>query len=59
MLQKLAARTIPLVDYEKHRGVQLSPAGKKRALEIIRHHRLIETFLHQVLDYPGRGAPGG
>ena len=32
--------------------MKLAKAGKKRALEIIRHHRLIETFLHQVLDYP-------
>ncbi|HEX3373515.1 MAG TPA: metal-dependent transcriptional regulator [Edaphobacter sp.] len=52
MLQKLAAFAPPLVIYEKHRGVQLSKAGKKRALEIIRHHRLLETFLHQVLGYP-------
>src|SRR5271170_7353894 len=52
MLQKLAALAPPLVVYEKHHGVKLSKAGKKRALEIIRHHRLIETFLHQVLDYP-------
>jgi len=52
MLQKLAALQPPLVVYEKHRGVQLSKAGKKRALEIIRHHRLLETFLHQVLGYP-------
>ena len=33
-------------------GVQLSSAGKRRALEVVRHHRLIETFLYQVLDYP-------
>jgi len=52
MLQKLAALDPPLVLYEKHRGVQLSKTGKKRALEIIRHHRLLETFLHQVLGYP-------
>jgi DtxR family transcriptional regulator, Mn-dependent transcriptional regulator len=52
MLQKLAAQEPPLVVYEKHHGVKLSKAGKKRALEIIRHHRLIETFLHKVLDYP-------
>jgi DtxR family Mn-dependent transcriptional regulator len=52
MLQKLAASVAPLVDYERHGGVQLSAAGKRRALEIIRHHRLIETFLYQVLDYP-------
>ena len=51
MLQKLAALEPPLVVYEKHRGVQLSKAGKKRALEIIRHHRLLETFLHQVFGY--------
>jgi len=52
MLQKLASLEPPLVVYEKHRGVQLSKAGKKRALEIIRHHRLLETFLHQILGYP-------
>jgi DtxR family Mn-dependent transcriptional regulator len=52
MLQKLAALERPLVVYEKHHGVKLSGHGKKRALEIIRHHRLIETFLHRVLDYP-------
>ncbi len=33
-------------------GVQLSRAGKRRALEVVRHHRLIETFLYEVLDYP-------
>lgn len=52
MLQKLAAMPVPLVEYEKHRGVLLSADGKKRALEIVRHHRLIETFLYKVLDYP-------
>ena len=52
MLQKLAASSAPLVDYERHGGVQLSSAGKRRALEVVRHHRLIETFLYQVLDYP-------
>lgn len=52
MLQKLASAASPLVRYERHRGVQLSRSGKKRALEILRHHRLIETFLYQMLDYP-------
>jgi len=52
MLQKLAALPTPLVEYKRHRGVRLSPAGKRRALEVLRHHRLIETFLFQVLDYP-------
>ncbi|MEO8736817.1 MAG: metal-dependent transcriptional regulator [Edaphobacter sp.] len=52
MLQKLAASPTPPVEYERHRGVQLSAAGKRRALEVLRHHRLIETFLYEVLDYP-------
>lgn len=52
MLQKLAAAPRSLVEYERHRGVLLSNAGKRRALEILRHHRLIETFLYEVLDYP-------
>jgi DtxR family Mn-dependent transcriptional regulator len=51
MLQKLAALDTPLVAYEKHRGVRLSEAGRRRALEVIRHHRLLERFLHDVLDY--------
>ena len=52
MIQKLASARNSFVDYERHRGVRLSLAGRKRALEIIRHHRLIETFLYEVLDYP-------
>jgi Mn-dependent DtxR family transcriptional regulator len=52
MLQKLASSPSPFVEYERHRGVLLSPAGKRRALEVVRHHRLIETFLYEVLDYP-------
>lgn len=52
MLQKLAALPTPLVEYERHHGVRLSEAGKQRALEVLRHHRLIETFLYKVLDYP-------
>jgi DtxR family Mn-dependent transcriptional regulator len=52
MLQKLAAAAEPLVEYERHRGVKLSPTGKRRALEVLRHHRLIETFLYKILDYP-------
>jgi DtxR family transcriptional regulator, Mn-dependent transcriptional regulator len=40
------------VEYERHRGVLLSAAGKRRALEVLRHHRPIETFLYEVLDYP-------
>jgi DtxR family Mn-dependent transcriptional regulator len=52
MLQKLAGAATPLVEYERHRGVRLSEAGRKRAIEVVRHHRLLETFLYEVLDYP-------
>src|ERR1700678_495229 len=52
MLQKLAAGSPSLVEYERHRGVLLSEAGRRRAVEVVRHHRLIETFLYEVLDYP-------
>ncbi len=51
MLQKLARQRPPLVLYEKHRGVRLSAPGKRRAWEIVRHHRLLESFLHDVLKY--------
>jgi DtxR family transcriptional regulator, Mn-dependent transcriptional regulator len=49
MLKKLA--DLKLVDYEKYRGVKLTPAGRKMALETIRHHRLIETYLTEALGY--------
>jgi DtxR family Mn-dependent transcriptional regulator len=52
MLQKLAVSSSPMVVYERHGGVQLSSAGRRRALEVVRHHRLIETFLYKILDYP-------
>src|ERR1700722_6535956 len=48
MLQKLASCSPALVEYERHRGVRLSSAGRRRALEVLRHHRLIETFLDEV-----------
>ncbi len=51
MLQKLAAQKPPFVNYAKHHGVFLTQAGKHRALEVVRHHRLLERFLHDVLDY--------
>src|SRR5437868_1114990 len=51
MLQKLARQKPPLVLYRKHYGVRLSSAGKRRAWEIVRHHRLLELFLHDVLKY--------
>src|SRR5712672_2412259 len=52
MFQKLASQRPPFLKYEKHHGVRLTETGKYRALEIIRHHRLLERFLHDILDYP-------
>ena len=40
-----------LVDREKYKGVELTPEGETVALEVIRHHRLLETFLTEQLDY--------
>lgn len=51
MLQRLAASNPPLVEYQKHRGAVLTPAGRRAALEVIRHHRLLETYLQHVLGY--------
>ena len=51
MLQKLASQRPALVRYEKHRGVRLTTAGERRAWELVRHHRLLELFLHDVLKY--------
>ena len=51
MLRKLAEYQPPWVEYEKLRGVRLTEPGRLRALEIIRHHRLIELFLHDSLGY--------
>ena len=50
MLKKLSA--LGLIEYEKYRGVTLTPAGRKIALETLRHHRLIETYLAEALGYP-------
>ncbi len=40
-----------LVVYEKHRGVTLTEEGQRIALEVIRHHRLIEAYLIQALGF--------
>jgi len=52
MLQKLAAARSQFVKYRKHQGVTLTAKGRRAALEVIRHHRLLETFLQRNLGYP-------
>lgn len=49
MLKKLS--DLQLIQYERYRGVGLTPAGRLVALETIRHHRLLETYLSQALGY--------
>lgn len=50
MLKKLSE--LKLIHYEKYRGTTLTPAGRKIALETLRHHRLVETYLAEALGYP-------
>ena len=52
MLQKMASTKPGLVEYLRYQGVRLTPAGEKVALEVIRHHRLIESYLSEALDFP-------
>ncbi len=49
MLEKLEERG--LVDRKKYHGVTLSDEGETVALEVIRHHRLLEAYLTEHLDY--------
>lgn len=49
MLDKLAS--LKLVSYRKYHGASLTPAGRALALETLRHHRLLETYLTEALGY--------
>jgi DtxR family Mn-dependent transcriptional regulator len=51
MLQKMAEADPPLINYQKRRGAVLTSQGEQAALEMIRHHRLLELFLYQNLGY--------
>jgi DtxR family Mn-dependent transcriptional regulator len=50
MLKKLAL--LELVEHERYRGARLTAKGERVALEVIRHHRLIEQYLSQTLGLP-------
>jgi DtxR family Mn-dependent transcriptional regulator len=41
-----------LITHVPYRGVRLTPAGRRIALEVIRHHRLLESYLAEVLGMP-------
>ena len=49
MVTRLSAQG--LVEHDRYRGQQLTREGRKVALELVRHHRLLEMFLVQVLGY--------
>ncbi len=50
MLKKLASDGF--VQYKKYKGIKLTPKGEKYAVNMIRKHRLWETFLFQTLGMP-------
>lgn len=50
MVKKLHG--LGLVEHAPYRGVELTPAGRRVALEVLRHHRLLELYLAQSLGVP-------
>src|SRR5947208_6805399 len=50
MVKKLDG--LGLVEHVPYRGVELTPAGRRVALEVLRHHRLLELYLAQTLGVP-------
>ncbi len=49
MLKKLKEKE--MVDYEKYGKIKLTTEGKKKAIDVIRKHRLWETFLYKKLEF--------
>lgn len=49
MLKKLKEKS--LVDYEKYGKITLSETGRKFAIDVLRKHRLWETFLYEKLEF--------
>lgn len=50
MVRKLGE--LGLVTYAPYQSIQLTPAGELVALEVLRHHRLLELYLHDKLNLP-------
>jgi DtxR family Mn-dependent transcriptional regulator len=50
MIKKLAR--LKLVRHSPYHGVELTASGEKMALEVLRHHRLVELFLAEALGVP-------
>lgn len=49
MVKRLAQ--LKMVVHESYKGVRLTVAGEKIALEMVRHHRLLETYLKEMMGY--------
>jgi DtxR family Mn-dependent transcriptional regulator len=47
MVKKLTA--LGLLEHEKYRGAKLTASGERVAVEVIRHHRLLELYLAETL----------
>src|SRR5690606_13113483 len=50
MVKKLS--DLGLVKYQRYQSINLTEAGERVALEVLRHHRLLELYLHQELKLP-------
>ena len=50
MLKRLSSKGY--IDYRRYQGIELTESGKALALEVIRHHRLLEAYLHRTLGMP-------
>jgi DtxR family Mn-dependent transcriptional regulator len=51
MLKKLGASSARLIRYSRYHGARLTASGRRAALEVIRHHRLVESYLVAALGY--------
>lgn len=49
MLKRL--HDINLIEHQRYRSIALTDAGRKVALEVVRHHRLLELYLAEALGY--------
>lgn len=49
MMKKLSE--MGLVEYARYQGITLTDAGRKIALEIVRHHRLLEVYLAEAMGF--------
>lgn len=49
MIKRLA--DLSLVEHTRYHGVRLTPSGEKIALEVIRHHRLLELYLAEAMGF--------